>query len=193
MNSNSEIYLTIRTKDFFAIARVYGIPIYYILIVNNIHNMKIFEPRVISFQLEESIQDERIFFAIQKILSWIFEGEIVTQDELPDLWKTQKLCYYPYNEKRIDLYTPFLAFAEIMADTYGEKHYVRNIKAFYQGYGIETSGSMPVNIQLPKSEMTLPQKKTRRAVYRNMDWESLYEVCTLCREFVDGTRRLTQR
>lgn len=193
MNEKPEICLSIRTKDFFAIARAYGIPIYYILIVNNIHNMRAFEPRVISFQLEESIQDERIFFAIQKILSWIFEGEIVTQDELPDLCRTQKLCYYPYDEKRIDLYTLFLAFAEIMADTYGEKHYVRNIKAFYQIYGIETSGSMPVDIHLSKAELTLPQKKTRRAVYRNMDWESLYEVCTLCREFVDGKRRLTQR
>ena len=88
-----------------------------------------------------------------------------------------------------------IAFVTYMNDRYGENHYTREIKKFYESVGIKYNKIMPViddgkfvyeGVNHTVSNNMISNKKSRRVVTRNFDWNILYNRCRLYRDFVDG-------
>ena len=116
----------------------------------------------------------------------------------------------------VSIYTILLAFVDSVRNNYNDRHYKEAIKRFHDSRKIETIDSMPVIHQLKNGKFMLtpteyyqvgydtreriaPEKlkgntqqqsgnrdKNKRAVYRNFNWNNLYESCHLYRSFCDG-------
>ena len=87
-----------------------------------------------------------------------------------------------------------IAFVTYMNDRYGENHYTREIRKFYQNLGVKYDKILPVindgkfvyaGVNQPAPSSTV-RNKGRRVVTRNFDWNILYNKCRLYRDFVDG-------
>lgn len=89
-----------------------------------------------------------------------------------------------------------IVFVTYMNDKYDENHYTREIKKFYKNIGIKYNKILPVvddgkfvyeriNSPVPSNNI-IKNKKSRRVVTRNFDWNILYDRCRLYRNFVDG-------
>lgn len=89
-----------------------------------------------------------------------------------------------------------IAFVTYMNDKYGDNHYTREIKKFYESIGIKYNKILPVmdngkfiyeGINNSATNSNTVKNKSRRVVTRNFDLNVLYNKCRLYRDFVDGT------
>lgn len=87
-----------------------------------------------------------------------------------------------------------VAFITYMNDKYGNNHYTRELKNFYQNLGMKYNKILPViengkfvceGAYKPVPSSVI-ENKGRRYVTRNFDWDVLYNKCHLYRDFVDG-------
>lgn len=88
-----------------------------------------------------------------------------------------------------------IAFVIYMNDKYGDNHYTREIKKFYENIGIKYNKILPVvddgkfvyeGVNNSATNSNTVKNKSRRVVTRNFDWNILYNRCRLYRDFVDG-------
>ena len=158
---------------------------------------------VMVFTLREEIEDRRTLEYFQDVLCWIFDTE-------PSNY------LYPETDNDVSIYTILFAFVDSIREEYNEKHYREALQRFHNNRDIDMIGSMPALHKLKNGNYTLTpitykqvgydviaelnpdelkdktqtQTKTRdknkRAVYRNFDWNALYENCQLYRDFCDG-------
>lgn len=88
-----------------------------------------------------------------------------------------------------------IVFVTYMNDRYGDSHYTREIKNFYENIGVKHNKILPViengkfvyegaNLPAPSCNV---KNKNRRIVTRDFNWNVLYNRCRLYRDFVDGT------
>lgn len=89
-----------------------------------------------------------------------------------------------------------IAFVTYMNDKYGDNHYTRAIKKFYESIGIKYNKILPVindgkfvhegiNSPVPSNNI-IKNEKSRRVVTRNFDRNILHDRCRLYRDFVEG-------
>ncbi|MBR2284695.1 MAG: DEAD/DEAH box helicase family protein [Ruminococcus sp.] len=158
---------------------------------------------VMVFTLREEIEDVRTTEYFQELLCRIFETEPANS-------------IYPASDVDVSIYTILLAFVDMMRNEYNDKHYREALKRFHDARHIDMIGSLPSIHKLKNGSYSLtpitheqvgyevisilsPEKlkgntqaqskardKHKRAVYRNFDWDNLYECCNLYREFCDG-------
>lgn len=88
-----------------------------------------------------------------------------------------------------------IAFVTYMNDKYGDNHYTREIKKFYENIGIKYNKLLPVvddgkfvyeGVNNSATNSNTVKNKSRRVVTRNFDWNILYNRCRLYRDFVEG-------
>lgn len=155
---------------------------------------------IMLFNTKEELEDIRTMRYFQDMLCVIFNTEFVN--------------YYPITSSesyKVSIYTILLAFVDCMRKKSNERHYKEKIRQFNEYRNVDMIESMPV-IHLLKNgnyslnpteyyyyERTVPEKlqgntkkqvgnrdKNNRAVYRNFNWENLYESCNLYRNFCNG-------
>lgn len=123
------------------------------------------------------------------------------------------LEYVDDRDVLIDVYTIFLAFIDFMREKYGEKHYKERINEFARHNNVELSGTIPKMHWLENKSFILTptayiageiihsenlikdkraevnsvrSKSSKRATYRNFNWDNLYTSCKLFKEFAYG-------
>lgn len=157
---------------------------------------------IMVFTIREKIEDLRTQEYLQDVLCYLFQTEPAYDA-------------YPPSED-VSIYTILLAFVDVVRNHYSDKHYREAIRRFHECRHVDMVGSMPVIHKLSNGNYTLTpvvydqigyntrerlapeqvqgrtqvQSKTRdhnhRAVYRNFNWDTLYECCRLYRDFCDG-------
>lgn len=91
-----------------------------------------------------------------------------------------------------------ISFVEYMNSRYGETHYTRELKRFYNNLGVKYEKAVPIMddgkfifegaaFSVNKTMCREKKGNKRREVTRNFDFGMLYEKCRLYRDFVDGT------
>ncbi|MBR1529935.1 MAG: DEAD/DEAH box helicase family protein [Oscillospiraceae bacterium] len=159
---------------------------------------------VMLFSIKEELEDTRTVNYFRDLLCYIFNTEP------SNYFYTSSTAY------EVSIYTILLAFVDSVRNNYNDRHYKEAIKRFHDSRKIETIDSMPVIHQLKNGKFMLtpteyyqvgydtreriaPEKlkgntqqqsgnrdKNKRAVYRNFNWNNLYESCHLYRSFCDG-------
>ncbi len=157
------------------------------------------------FALSRTIEDSFTVEAIIAMLMKIFTGADQCCKDCTRLFFGGNGCLYVADEPaELTLDDLMIAFNLYMEDEYGQKHYTQRIKEFYRSVGVEEKDKYPVEEngvfrravidpvkkgKTGKSDNTPKADKTpepRRTVTRNFDYDNLYKVCRLYRDFVDG-------
>lgn len=159
---------------------------------------------IMLFSIREELEDTRTVNYFRNLLCYIFDTE------------PSNYFYNSSTADEVSMYTILLAFVDSIRNDYNDRHYKEAIKRFHDNRKIETINSMPVIHQLKNGNFMLtpteryqvgydtreriaPEKlkgntqqqagnrdKNKRAVYRNFNWDNLYESCHLYRSFCDG-------
>lgn len=160
---------------------------------------------VMLFTIREELEDLRTMEYFRDMLCVIFNTE-------PSNYYYSS-CDSSYD---VSIYTILLAFVDYVRKNSNERHYKEKIRRFNETRKVDMIESMPVihllkngNYSLTPTEHyqigyyikeklvpeklngnTKEQSNTRdnnkRAVYRNFNWENLYESCNLYRKFCNG-------
>lgn len=159
---------------------------------------------VMTFIIKEELNDNRTARYFEDLLCYIFDTE------------PTNYIYHPSGINEVSIYTIMLAFVDRIRWKYDDRHYKEVLKKWHKDECIEIVDSIPVIHKLNNGEYTLtptansiyglsvyeriaPEKlkgktqeqlitrgKNKRAVYRNFDFNDLYESCSLYRSFCDG-------
>ena len=159
------------------------------------------EGYVLSFRLKEEINDLRTFTYFQNLLCYIFNTEPSNQN------------YCSPDTQEVSIYNIMLAFVDRVRSNYDERHYKEVIRRENKKADIEIIDSMPAIYKLKNGDYTLTpmveyingfyigempapeneiqkqaitRNKNKRAVYRNFNFNDLYESCNLYRAFCNG-------
>lgn len=160
---------------------------------------------IMLFNIREDLEDRRTFEYFQDLLCCIFGTE--PSNYFYDSSSTSR---------DVSIYTILLAFVDTVRNYYNERHYKEKIKRFNDLRNVDMIESIPVIHLLKNGRYSLtptenyaagydvlerlvPEKingntqvqtktrdKNKRAVYRNFNWDNLYESCSLYRTFCDG-------
>lgn len=164
-----------------------------------------------TFSCTEEHERFRVVFALSDAITDSFTGEAITAMFMKIFGNCDEVCkdssrmffggngllelaYEPIEISGQDILITFVTY---MNDKYGENHYTREIKKFYESIGIKYNKILPVidsgkfvyegiNHSSPKG--TVKNKRSQRVVTRNFDWNVLYDKCRLYRDFVDGEK-----
>lgn len=160
---------------------------------------------IMLFTIREELEDRRTFEYFQDVLCCIFDTEP------SNYFYDESATSYD-----VSIYTILLAFVDYVRNQSNERHYKEKIKRFHEARKIDMIESMPMIHLLNNGKYSLtptehytsgydvrerlaPEKlkgntqaqtktrdKHKRAVYRNFNWDNLYESCSLYRSFYDG-------
>ena len=161
-----------------------------------------------TFSCTEEHEKFRVVFALTNVITDSFTSEAVTAMFMKIFGECDKACkdssrmffggrgLLEIADEPIEIsgQDMLIAFVTYMNDRYGENHYTREIRKFYQNLGVKYDKILPVindgkfvyvgvNQLAPSSTV---RNKGRRVVTRNFDWNILYNKCRLYRDFVDG-------
>lgn len=164
-----------------------------------------------TFSCTEKHERFRVVFALNDAITDSFTGEAVTAMFMKIFGNCDEVCKdssrmffggkglleLTGEPAEISGQDILIAFVAYMNDRYGANHYTRELKKFYQNLGIKYDEILPVidngkfvyegvNKPAPSSNNIVRNKKSRRVVTRNFDWNVLYDKCRLYRNFVDG-------
>lgn len=208
-----KIFIKIKNKSFYTTAERYGLSMY-----NMIHDTDNYTYAV--FILSDSTNDVHSINIIRKLMSCIFNTELLSEEETETKLKNRGFYIIPseYDEDiTIGIYTILLAFVDYMREKYDAKHYTERLHNFYKENYIELSGNIPVVhwlndgtftftplvyidsaiistdsfIEDKKTETVSVRSENNRAYYRNFNWQNLYRSCYLFRMFVNGNKNLS--
>ena len=151
------------------------------------------------FALSDAIGDAFTVEAIIAMFMKIFEVADPSCKDCTRLFFGGKGCLYVADEPAELTYNDLLVdFNVFMEDKYGAKHYGQMIKEFYSSIGVAVMDKYPVVengafrssvIDAAKKDIddnTNRSPKRRREITRNFDYDKLYKVCRMYRDFVDG-------
>lgn len=162
-----------------------------------------------TFSCTEEHERFRVVFALSDAITDSFTGEAVTAMFMKIFGNCDEICkdssrmffggkgLLELADKPAEISGQdiLIAFVAYMNDRYGANHYTRELKKFYQNLGIKYDEILPVidngkfvyeGINHPSPKGTVKNKRSRRVVTRNFDWNVLYDKCRLYRSFVDG-------
>ena len=156
------------------------------------------------FKIKEDIDDTRTLDYFRDMLCYIFDTE--------PSYDYYALSY----AAEVSIYSIIIAFVDCIRRKYDYKHYTEHIKEFNKNRNVDMNGCLPIIHMLKNGKLMLPpvesyqvgydirerlsyesleggtkeqatvRKKNRRAVYRNFNFDNLYESCHLYRNFCDG-------
>lgn len=162
-----------------------------------------------TFSYTEEHEKFRVMFALTDVIIDSFTGEAVTAmfmkifGDCDEACKDSSRMFFGGNgllelaDKPIEISgrDVLIAFVTYMNDKYGDNHYTREIKKFYENIGIKYNKILPVvddgkfvyeGVNNSATNSNTVKNKSRRVVTRNFDWNMLYNKCHLYRDFVDG-------
>lgn len=162
-----------------------------------------------TFSYTEEHEKFRVIFALTDAITDSFTGETATSmfmkifGECDEACKDSSRMFFggkgllELADELIEISgrDVLIAFVTYMNDKYGDNHYTREIKKFYESIGIKYNKILPVindgkfvheGINSPAPKSSASKGNGRRAVTRNFDWNILYNRCRLYRDFVDG-------
>ncbi|MDE5936335.1 MAG: hypothetical protein K2G83_02900, partial [Ruminococcus sp.] len=151
----------------------------------------------------------RVVFALNDMINDSFTSEAVTAMVMKIFWDCDKACkdssrmffggkgLLEIADEPIEISWKdmMISFVTYMNDRYGDNHYTREIKKFYESIGINYNKILPViddgkfvykRINNSATNSNTVKNKSRRVVTRNFDWNILYNRCRLYRDFVNG-------
>ncbi len=160
---------------------------------------------IMRFAIREELEDVRTMEYFRDMLCVIFDTE-----------PSNYYSAAPSESYKVSIYTILLAFVDYVRRNSNERHYKEKIRRFNEERKVDMNESMPVIHLLKNGRYSLtpienylfgdyfyerlaPEKlngntkeqsrnrdKNNRAVYRNFNWENLYESCSLYRKFCNG-------
>ena len=162
-----------------------------------------------TFSYTEEHEKFRVIFALTDMINDSFTGEVVTamfmkifgdcdeacKDSSRMFFGGKGLLELADEPTKISGRDLLIAFVTYMNDKYGDNHYTREIKKFYENIGIKYNKILPVvddgkfvyeGVNNSATNSNTVKNKSRRIVTRNFDWNMLYNKCHLYRDFVDG-------
>lgn len=162
------------------------------------------------FSYTEEHEKFRVIFALTDAITDSFTGETVTAmlmkifEDCDEACKDSSRMFFggkgllELADKPIEISgrDVLIAFVIYMNDKYGDNHYTREIKKFYENIGIKYNKILPVvddgkfvyeRINSPAPKSSVSKGNGRRAVTRNFDLNILYDKCRLYRDFVEGS------
>lgn len=162
-----------------------------------------------TFSYTEEHEKFRVMFALTDVIIDSFTGEAITAMFMKIFGDCDEACkdssrmffggkgLLELADEPIEISgrDVLIAFVIYMNDKYGDNHYTREIKKFYENIGIKYNKILPVvddgkfvyeRINSPAPKSSVSKGNGRRAVTRNFDWNILYDRCRLYRDFVDG-------
>ena len=170
-----------------------------------------------TFSYTEEHEKFRVVFALSDIIFDLFTSEVIISMFMEIFKECDKACKdgsrmffggsglleLANEPAEITFNSMIVSFVNYMNDRYGDDHYKREIRKFYQSIGVKCKNTIPVveddkfvysgidktfkNKTLHNSDDNDVNKKGRREVTRNFDWNALYDRCLLYRKFVDGS------
>lgn len=162
-----------------------------------------------TFSYTEEHEKFRVMFALTDVIIDSFTGEAITAMFMKIFGDCDEACkdssrmffggkgLLELADEPIEISgrDVLIAFVTYMNDKYGENHYTREIKKFYENIGIKYNKILPVvddgkfvyeGVNNSATNSNTVKNKSRRVVTRNFDWNILYNRCRLYRDFVDG-------
>lgn len=165
-----------------------------------------------TFSYTEEHEKFRIVFALSGVIEDLFTSEAVIlmfmkifkecdgacKDSSRMFFGGKGLLEFADEPAEITFDDMCINFVNYMNDRYGDDHYRREIKKFYQSIGLEYKNTVPIvenkkfihsrtgNSVKNNGSDNDSDKNSRRQVTRNFDWNALYDCCLLYRNFVDG-------
>lgn len=163
-----------------------------------------------TFSYTEEHEKFRVVYALSDMICDVFTAETVTGMFMKIFSECDKACkdssrmffggkgLLEIADEPIEIYGRdlLIAFVTYMNDRYGENHYTREIKKFYECIGIKYNKILPViddgkfvykGINNSATNSNTVKNKSRRVVTRNFYWNILYNRCRLYRDFADGS------
>lgn len=167
----------------------------------------------ILFFIREEIADERTAYFFSDLLCHIFGTT----------YSNNQYNYPEEPDYEVGIYDILFAFIDCVRNKTDEKHYKEQLRKAFKQMNVDMNENLPAIHLLKDNTYTLTptesyrsgydvkyriaewklsgntQKeqgvrgKNRRAVYRNFNWENLYENCVLYRDFVKGNIETTEQ
>lgn len=140
------------------------------------------------FFLKDDFSDEKTAYFFGGLLCHIFATDYSdTRYKYPD--------FKPNIEAGI--YDILFAFIDCVRKSTDEKHYKEKLRKTFAGMNAQMKENLPALYLLKDNSYSLlpycktkkekvVRNKSRRATYRNFNWESLCESCLLYRDFIEG-------